>query len=258
MAKRLVRTLIYDIETSLQTAAIFDLKYNDYISPENLLSERYVISVCWQWLGESKIHSVSVLDDPSRFSRDPGDDTYVLREFAKVLAQADVIVAHNGDAFDYRYLKTRMLIKGLEVPPPVTSVDTYKIVKSNFKFNANRLDYVGKILGVGGKKSTPKGLWLDVLRGSKKAIQTMVDYNKRDVTLLKDVFLKLIPYIPSHINRELFGGSGCPRCGSSKVQSRGTHKAISRVYKRFQCQVCHGWFRSVLNDKSIKTKYRVL
>src|SRR5882724_11852296 len=113
MAKRLVRTLIYDIETSLQTAAIFDLKYNDYISPENLLSERYVISVCWQWLGESKIHSVSVLDDPSRFSRDPGDDTYVLREFAKVLAQADVIVAHNGDAFDYRYLKTRMLIKGL-------------------------------------------------------------------------------------------------------------------------------------------------
>jgi hypothetical protein len=258
MAKSLTRTLIYDIETSLQTAAIFDLKYNDYINPENLLTERYVISVCWQWLGESKIHSVSVLDDPSRFSKDPGDDTHVLKEFHKVLSEADCLVAHNGDAFDLRYLKTRMLIKGLPALPPITSVDTYKIVKSNFKFNANRLDYVGKILGVGGKKSTPKGLWLDVLRGSKKAIQTMVDYNKRDVTLLKDVFMKLVPYIPNHLNRELFGGEGCPRCGSLKIQKRGIHKAISRTYQRFQCQACTGWFRSVVNDKAVKPRYRVL
>jgi hypothetical protein len=199
------RVLIYDIETSLQLAAIFDLKYNDFISPDNLVSERYVISICWKWLGEKKVYAVSVLDDPKRYAKDPHDDTYVLKEFSKILGEADVLVAHNGDAFDYRYLKTRMIIKGLEVLPPIASIDTYKVVKSQFKFNANRLDYVGKVLGVGGKVDTPKGLWLDVLKGSKKAIQTMVDYNKGDVTLLEGVFLKLRAFIPNHLNRELLG-----------------------------------------------------
>lgn len=251
------KVLIYDIETSLQLAAIFDLKYNDYINPDNLMSERYVISSCWQWLGESKIHSVSVLDDPKRFEKDPSDDTHVLTTFYKVLSEADVIVAHNGDAFDFRYLKTRMLIKGLPVLPPIASIDTYKVVKSQFKFNANRLDYVGKVLGVGGKADTPKGLWLDALRGSKKAIKLMVEYNKRDVTLLRDVFLKLRPFIPNHLNRELFGGAGCPRCGSVKVQSRGVHRAITKIYQRFQCQSCLGWFRLLKSEKG-STQFRVL
>jgi hypothetical protein len=251
------KILIYDIETSLQTAAIFDLKYNDYISPESLLTERYVISVCWLWLGEKKVHSVSVLDDPKRFARDPTDDRYVLETFYKALMEADCIVAHNGDSFDYRYLKTRMLIKGLPVLPPIASVDTYKLAKAQFRFNANRLDYIGKVLGLGGKKTTPKGLWLDVLRGSKQAIKVMVDYNKRDVTLLRDVFLRLRPYLPNHVNRELFGGVGCPRCGSSKIQSRGIHKAISRVYRRWQCQACSGWFKSTKAEPS-STKFRII
>ena len=252
------KILIYDIETSLQPVAVFALKNNDWINPDNILGERYVISVCWKWLGERKIYSSSVLDDSKRFAHDPYDDLHVLKTFSKVLEEADVIVAHNGDNFDLKYLKTRMLVHNLPVLPPITSIDTYKIAKSQFMFNANRLDYIGKFLGIGGKKDTPKGLWLDVLRGSKKAIATMVEYNKRDVTLLEAVFLRLRPYIPNHVNRELFGKLGCPRCGSRHYQSRGVHGAISRIYRRFQCQSCSGWFRSVLNDKTIKTKFRVL
>ena len=253
-----IKILIYDIETSLQTVAVFGLQYNDFIDPANIVTERHIVCVCWQWLGENKIHSVSLLDDPKRFARDPHDDKYVVSEFHKVLSEADAIVAHNGDSFDYRYLKTRMLRHGLPALPPVTSIDTYKVAKQQFMFNSNKLDYLGKFLGLGGKKSTPKGLWLEVLAGSKKAIQTMVDYNKRDVTLLKDVFLKLRPYVPNYINRELFGKVGCPRCGSKKVQSRGVHKAISRVYQRYQCQSCSGWFRTTKNDKAITPKTRVL
>lgn len=252
------RILIYDIETSLQTVAVFGLQYNDFIDPVNIITERHVVCVCWQWLGEKKVYSVSLLDDPKRFAKDIHDDTHVLEVFHKVLSEADVIVAHNGDNFDYRYLKTRMLKHGLSALPPVTSIDTYKVAKQQFMFNSNKLDYLGKFLGLGGKKSTPKGLWLEVLAGSQKAIQTMVDYNKRDVTLLRDVFLKLRPYMPNHINRELFGKTGCPRCGSHKVQSRGVHRAISRVYQRYQCQSCSGWFRAVKNDKKVTTKTRVL
>lgn len=252
------RILIYDIETSLQLVSVFQLKYNDFIDPDSIMQERHVISVCYKWLGENKVHSISLLDDPKRFNRDPHDDKYVVSEFHKVLSTADCIVAHNGDNFDYKYLKTRMLFHGLPTLPPVTAIDTYKVAKSQLLFNSNRLDYLGKYLGFGGKKSTPKGLWLKVLAGDRAAIKVMVDYNKRDVTLLEKVFMKLRPFVANHLNRELFGKTGCPRCGSTKIQSRGFHRAISNVYRRWQCQSCSGWFRTALTEKKGQTKFRVL
>lgn len=259
------RILWYDIETSLQTAAIFQLGGNDWIRPENLLTERYVISICWQWLGEDKIHSVSLLDDPKRFQKDPSDDRHVLETFHKVYSEADCTVAHYGDSFDKKYIMTRMLKHGLDPLPPVPSIDTKKVCKQQFYFNSNSLDYVGKYLGLGGKINTPGGLWMTILKEGNsdkavKAIKTMVVYNKRDVALLRDVYYKLRPYISSHISRELFGNLGCPICGSKKFQSRGTQYAITRTYRRFQCMAtgCRKWFRAQKTDKGSTTQYRVL
>ena len=251
------RILLYDIETSLQLVSVFQLKYNDFINPDNIVQERHVISVCYKWLGEKKTHDISLLDDPKRFTKDPHDDKYVVNEFHKVLMEADCIVAHNGDQFDYKYLKTRMLLHGLPTLPPVTSIDTYKVAKQQFLFNSNRLDYLGKFLGFNGKKTTPKGLWLKVLNGDRSAIKVMVDYNKRDVILLEKVFMKLRPYIPNHVNREIYGQIGCPRCGSKKVQSRGFHRAITKTYRRYCCNTCGGWFRDLKGEKQ-STKTRVL
>ena len=253
----MAKILIYDIETSLQLAAIFQLKNNDWIQPESLVTERHVLSICWKWLGEKKVHSVSLLDDPKRFDKDPHDDKHVLEVFHKVLSEADCIVAHNGDQFDFKYLLTRMLVHGLPTLPPVASIDTYKVAKQRFMFNSNKLDYIGGLLKVGRKKHTTSGLWLKALQGDKKAIKEMVDYNKQDVLLLERVFLKLRPFISSHLNRELFGQVGCPRCGSSKIQSRGYHRAISRVYRRWQCQACTGWFKSTKAEPGT-TKFRIL
>lgn len=259
------KILLYDIETSLQTAAIFQPGGNEWIRPENLLTERHLISACWMWLGENVVHSVSLLDDPKRFQKDPHDDKHVVTELHKVLAEAHCSVAHYGDSFDLRYLKTRALIHGLEPLPPAATIDTKKIAKANFYFNYNSLDYIGKTLGVGGKAKHASGLWLDILTGGTsdkavKAIKEMVKYNKRDVTLLRDVFLKLQPHIPNHLNRELFGKTdGCPRCGSKKVQSRGTYYAQTRTYRRWQCVGgCKGWFRTLKADKNSGTESRVL
>jgi hypothetical protein len=251
------KVLLYDIETSLQPVAVFDLKYNDYINHENVLAERHLVSICWKWLGESKVHSVSLLDDPKRFAKDIHDDYHVVKTIHEVMSQADVIVAHYGDSFDKKYVDTRIIYHGLEPLPPITSVDTKKVASQRFRFNSNRLDYLGQYLKVGRKIKTEPGLWLEVMKGSRKAIKSMVTYNKQDVLLLESVFKKLIPYIANHINRELFGKTGCPRCGSSKVQSRGFHRAISRVYRRYHCQACSGWFKSATPEPT-KTKYRVL
>lgn len=252
------RVLYWDLETSLELVTVFQLAHNDWIDPASIVRERYIICGSWNWDDESKIHSVSVLDAPRRYAKDPYDDKHVVETLHKVMQEADVIIGHNGDQFDTKYLKTRILYHGLSPLPPITSIDTYKVAKSTFMFNSNKLTYISKFLKLGEKIHTSPGLWMRILNGDKKAIKEMIVYNQHDVRLLKQVFKKLQPYVATHLNRELFGKTGCPRCGSKHVQSRGVHRAISRVYQRFQCQSCHGWFRAVKNDKNVSTKTRVL
>ena len=251
------RVLYYDIETSLMPVAVFQLAHNDWIDPSAILEDRYIICGCWRWEGESKVHSVSTLDDPKRYNKNPHDDTHVVKVLHKVLSSADVIVGHNADSFDKRYVDTRILRLGLEPLPPITSIDTYKIAKTRFMFASNKLDHVGQFLGLGKKIKTSPGLWMRVMQGDKKAVRDMVTYCKQDVNLLEKVFLKLRPYCASHVNRELYGGVGCPRCGSTDVQSRGTHKAISKIYQRFCCNDCGGWFKLAKGEQGT-TKYRTL
>lgn len=251
------KVLLYDLETSLEAVTVFSLKYNDFIDPASIIKERSIICASWRWLGESKIHSVSVLDNPTLFAKDPSNDKHVVEVLHGVMSEADVLVGHNSDNFDKKYVDTRILFHGLPALPPITSIDTYKIAKSKLLFNSNKLDYIGRFLGVGQKKHTTSGLWMRAFNGERAAIKEMISYNKQDVELLERVFNKLTPYIPNSINRELFNLTGCPRCGSPKIQSRGVHRAISRVYRRWQCQSCFGWFKSTKAEPGT-TKYRIL
>lgn len=253
------RILLYDLETTHNILAKFDLK-EEYTSHLNIIQERFIVCAAWQWFGEKKIHSVSVLDDARRFDRNHTDDFHVVKTLVDLINSADVIVAHNGNSFDNRYVQTRALVHGVGPYAPVTSIDTYRTAKSKFYLNSHRLDYLGRLLKVGGKMDTPSGLWLKALKGDRAAIKTMLAYNKVDVQVLNGVFKKLIPYMSDAVNRELFGGTGCPYCGSHKIQSRGTHKAIGKIYKRYQCQAsrCMGWFREYKSSVKTVTKYRIL
>jgi hypothetical protein len=259
------RILFWDIETTHNIVASFSLweRRGLSIPHTNVIQERYIVTASWKWAGEKKVHSVSTLDDPARYAKDPHDDFHVVKTLHDVLSSADVIVAHYGDGFDTKYFKGRALIHGMAPIPPVKSIDTKKIASQNFLLNSNRLDYLGNTLKVGRKIPTSNQWWLDILTGTdekrREAITKMVRYNKQDVLLLEDVFYKLRPYMSNHVNRQLYGSKGaCPKCGSNDVQSRGTHVAVTNVYQRFQCQACGGWFRHPKADKLVKPTSRVL
>jgi hypothetical protein len=252
------RVILWDIETTHNLVAVFTLKNQDWINAENILQERYVVCAAWKVLGEKTIHAVSTLNDAKRFAKNPHDDMHVLQTLHKVLSGADIIVAHNGDQYDIKFTEARMLIQGLPPLPPLVKVDTLTAARSRFLFNANNLDYLGQMLGLGRKKPTPRGLWLKVLNGDKAAIRTMVAYNKGDVSLLEKVYLRLRPYMPNHTNRELFGQEGCPRCGSAEVQRRGFHRSTTLMYQKFVCVACGGWFRSKASIKPNTVRHRIL
>ncbi len=245
------RVLLFDIETTHSIVAKFGLR-DEYVPHGNVLQEAYIVCAAWQWLGERAIQAVSVLDDPQRYKKTPHDDRHVVTTLHRVLSEADVVIAHNGDRFDLRWVNGRILFHRMAPLPPLATIDTLKVSRRVFMLNSNRLDFLGKHLGFGGKINTPPGLWIDVLRGGEqavKAINTMVRYNKGDVKLLRQVYERLLPFIPDHFNRGLVAdGDGCPRCGSDKVQRRGVHKAMTRTYQRYQCSACAGWFRSLKAD----------
>lgn len=252
------RILIWDIETSHNIVAVFQLRNQDWIHPDNILQERYIICASWKWLGEKTVHTVSVLDDPKLYAKDPHNDLHVIKTIHGVLSQADAIVHHNGNAFDNKFVETRILVHGLDPLPPIPHIDTLKVAKLRFLFNSNSLDYLGALLGVGRKLKHPTGWWLDVLKGGSKAISAirgMAKYNKVDVLLLEKVFLKLRPYMPDYLNRQMFGCKGkCPRCGSNKVQLRGLHRSLTRLYQRMHCQACGGWFRAQKSAGGAQTR----
>jgi DNA polymerase elongation subunit (family B) len=222
------RILLWDIETSHNIVAAFQLRNRDSLPASAILQERYIICAAWKRLGETRTHSV--------LSYIP-DDKAICTRLYKELCQTDVLVAHNGDSFDLRYLETRLLFHGFPPLPPITSVDTLKIARKRFRFNSNRLDYLGSYLGVGRKRQIEQGLWLLALKGNQKAIRELAEYNKQDVTLLEAVFEKLRPYIPAR----LFTSGVCGHCGSRRTQHRGRIWTRQRSYQRLQCLQCGGW-----------------
>jgi DNA polymerase elongation subunit (family B)/predicted RNA-binding Zn-ribbon protein involved in translation (DUF1610 family) len=242
------KTVIFDIETSPIIVPTFSLWGEVGGNHKSILQDWYVISVAWKTLGEKKVHAVSVLDDAKRFGKDHTDDYHVVKTIHEVLLDADVIVGHNIAKFDWKKLNTRFIKHGLKPLPKKKMSDTYKTAKREFNFTSNRLDYIAAFLGLETKMETPKGLWLDVLKGSRDAVKTMVKYNKQDIVVSEQVYLKLRPYDTTPVNASVGSETTvCPKCGGKHVQKQGTMTLSTGKYQKYQCQDCGGWFRDKVN-----------
>lgn len=242
-----MKTLFWDIETAPLVSSHWGL-FNQNIMYDDILQDWYMISAAWKWAHERKVHTVSVLDGSSL-----NDDSVIVDRLHDVLMEADILVAHNGDKFDLKKFNARSILYRKDPLPHIPSVDTLRIARSQFKFTSNRLDYLGDYLGVGRKVTTPKGLWKQALhvpdfkKGSKKAVKTMVNYNKGDITLLEDVYYALRPYDRQHPNWNHNYGDKvhvCPNCGSHDLQKRGVYRTRITTRQRFQCNSCKAWSSS--------------
>jgi DNA polymerase III epsilon subunit-like protein len=251
------KILLIDLETSHDLLAKFGL-YPEYTNPENIIKGASIICAAWKWLDKKEIYSANVADHPKAFAKDRNNDKNVVLELKKAMEIADVVVAHNGDKFDIKWFNTRCLYHGIdEIAPPFT-VDTLKIAKKHYRFSSNKLDYLGKYLGVGRKIKTHNHWWLAIVDVSvpvKEAIKLakkMEAYNKMDVMLLERVFKKLRHrcIMP---NANLFHDTPialCPNCGSEHLIRHGNYTNKSGRYQRLKCQDCGTWS---MERKSLQT-----
>lgn len=234
------RIAFVDLETAPSLGYTWGKYEQTVISFEH---DWYLLSFAYKWQGETKIHSHALVDYPE-FRRNHKTDRALTRELWKVFDAADIIVAHNGDNFDIPKANTRFLYHRLQPPTPYKTVDTKKMAKRHFQFDSNKLDDLGKCLGLGRKMvHTGFSLWERCMAGEEKAFTEMRRYNMQDILLLERVYLKLRSWSNTHPVVALGEGTGaCPKCGGKKVHKRGFAYTGQSRKQRYQCQGCGGWF----------------
>ncbi|MCK4518170.1 ribonuclease H-like domain-containing protein, partial [Candidatus Babeliales bacterium] len=215
------KILILDIETSPNVVYCWKTGFKLNISPDSIIEERQIICIAYKWSGGKKA-KVLTWDPKKKHDK----DKQLLKDFTKVYAEADMVVAHNGDSFDMKWIRGRILFHKLKPLPMVKQCDTLKDFRRMFGLNSNKLDYIAKFLGYEGKKTMKFQDWKDTMAGSAKALKKMADYCKQDVEEVDSIFLESRPYIDNgNIYQAIkHDRSGCPSCGNEKTQKYGAYR----------------------------------
>lgn len=178
------KILIYDIETSPNIGWFWRAGFKQNIGTNQILKERAVICVSYKWVGKDQVYNL-VWDKEQ-------NDKFLIEQFVQVLNEADLIVAHNGDDFDIKWLKTRALFHRIPMLPNYKQFDTLKVAKSKLYLNSNRLDYISKFLGFEGKIQTTPDLWNKVvILNDRETLKDMLEYCDEDVRQLEKVYNEL-------------------------------------------------------------------
>ncbi len=245
MSAKKLKILLYDIETEPHLGYTWGKWEQNVIEFKNLGG---MLSFAYKWLGEDKVYCVSRPD-----FRDKTDKSLVTA-LHKLLDEADIVIAHNGDAFDQKMSNVRFIDHGLTPPSPYISVDTKKVAKKYFRFTSNSLDELGQFLKLGRKVKHPGfQMWLDCMAGKKDAWKLMVKYNKQDVLLLEQVYLKLRPWIANHPNVINFYEkvNNCPKCGGESLKSCGIIQGKTTSYRLYRCTTCRGYCRGRKSEAGV-------
>lgn len=245
---RLPKVLVFDIETSPLKAFVFQKSvWKANITDDQVISEWFAL--CWsaKWLFDDEIMSDRLTGKEALNE----DDKRITKSLWKLLDECDIAIAHNGDSFDIPNMNTRFILNNLMPTSPYQTIDTKLVAKKQFGFTHNSLDALSKLFGLGEKKQTDFDLWVKCVDGDEKALEYMQEYNKEDVRLLEEVYLKLRPWIKSHPNLGLFvesDGVVCPNCGSEDVNWTGKfYYTQTGKYETFRCS-CGAFGRSRTNS----------
>lgn len=247
--KNKIRTLIFDVETMPNLVRTWRKWEQNVIWYER---HGYLWSISWKWYGEKKIYHKNITDFPL-YKKDRYSDK-VLTEFIwNLVNEADIVICHNGNAFDTKYITGRFAHHKLGQPRPYKKIDTKLLFKKYLNEDSNSLKDIcfkhnlPHKLETGGEK-----LWQDCEHGDLKAIKKMEGYNNGDVVSLESAYLFILPFIENHPNIALMLGerSACSNCGSKNVKKEGFNYTRVSKQQQWSCKDCHSWHNSNLKDNS--------
>lgn len=237
--------LLLDIETGPNLAYVWNM-YDGNIYYKNLVSPQELLCFSAQWLdGETMF-----------FSRYHHTYKGMLDAVWKLLDEADILITYYGKKHDVPHINRELAQSDMPPPSPYKHIDLCNVMKSQFKFPYNKLDYVLEAFGFEGKAgSIGMENWIGCLKDKPESWEAMKIYSLRDTAALQELYYKVRPWINQHPNLAIYRGERCcPACGSGKLQSRGYAYTSVSKFQRFQCQEkgCGKWSRRTLRDDTIR------
>ncbi len=247
-----IKRMFFDIETSPNVGYFWRTGYNLTIPTENIIDERKIICISYKWETDDNIHTLTWDENKC--------DKQMLIDFIEQANKADELIAHNGDRFDIKWIRTRCIFHRVPMFPNYKTLDTLKKAKSGFNFNSNRLDYIAQFLGVGAKvKHSGFDMWKNVMKNDKKALKEMVNYCEGDIIVLEDVYFTMQNYIKQNTHNGVINNNlkySCPTCGSehsSLVKNNVT--AMGTIKRLMECEDCNYHFEISNSSYILKLKF---
>ena len=230
-----IKRLFFDIETTPNIVYSWRIGWNLTIGMDNIIEERKIICISYKWESSEQIHRLTW--DKNKC------DKQMLIDFIKVANQADEMIAHNGDRYDIKWIRTRCIFHRVPMFPQYKTLDTLKKAKSGFNFNSNKLDYIAQFLGVGAKiKHSGFDMWKEVMKGNEKALKEMGEYCDGDIVVLEDVYLTMQSYIKPNTHAGVINGNlkySCPNCSSESSSLLKNNVTPAGTIKRLmECNDC--------------------
>jgi len=240
------KILLLDIETAPSKVYTWGL-WDQNVGLNQIIQDEYMLCWCAKWLGERKIHFDSIVNYKKEFKRDPASDKKLAQSIWNLMDEADIVITHNGDKFDIKWLNTLFLKHKLSPVSTFRSIDTLKETRGNFRLVSYKLEYLLRRLGIGEKmKHEGFGLWTKCMAGDRGAWRVMEKYNRRDVTELEKLYEEIKPFIKHHPNLSLYTDSNelaCPNCGSTDNRVKGYAFTSTNKFRRYKCNHCGKQYR---------------
>jgi len=257
VVKSMPKILIFDIETTPMEVYVWKL-WKNVISPDMVIKDRSMLSWSAKWLFDDHIMGQRVAAQEAR----DRTDLSILSDLWHLLNDADIVVAHNGNSFDVKISNARFAVAGLFPPMPYKVIDTLTHSKRVFGFPSYKLDCLNSYFNLDLKMDHEgMDLWKACVNGSEKALDTMLKYNKRDVTILEELYLKIRPWMKGHVNVGLYIDTDetlCTNCGNDDLTWGGYYFTPAGKYKAFRCDKCGAIGRSRISDLDKETRARLL
>lgn len=175
------------------------------------------------------------------------DDRDMINTFTtEIVNEPDVvIVGQNHKDFDFRVLNFRIAAQELiPMHHDMIKVDTLKQAKSAMRFPSYKLDYRSKLYGLGGKIKMEFQDWVDIMKGDKKKLAKMIKYGCKDITDLRSLFWRELPYydkLPAALEKLLAAAQAC--CPECERKKKGKYN-IEKVGTKYVCLNCGEKFKS--------------
>ncbi len=232
------KILVLDIETAPLEAYVWGL-WKQNIYSEQLISNWYMLTWAAKWLYSDRIMS-DVLTPTEAITE---NDYRIICSLWKLIDEADIVIAHNGDKFDIARMKSRFIVYEMKPPSFYKQLDTLKVARKEFGFLSNSLNALAKIFNVPCKYNTSFSLWKGAKQGVQEDLDAMELYNRQDIKVLEDVYLRMRPYIKGHPNLDLYVDdekSSCPHCSSKKLIVEEGKFAYTQAlrYPMYRCTNC--------------------